>query len=39
MYQYIDNFKKGSVVTYGNKDYHVQDNGKGYLHIIEKRFR
>lgn len=34
MYQYIGNFKKGSMVTYGNKDYHVQDNGKGYLHII-----
>jgi len=34
MYQYIDNFKKGDTVMYGNKPYRVQDDGRGFLHII-----
>ncbi len=32
--QYIENIKKGSTVIYGNKPYRVQDDGKGFLHII-----
>lgn len=32
--QYITSIVKGSTVTYGNKLYRVQDDGRGYLHII-----
>jgi len=32
--QYVHQIKKGSTVKYGNKDYRIQDDGKGYLHII-----
>jgi hypothetical protein len=32
--QYIETIKKGHTVIYGNKHYRVQDDGKGYLHII-----
>lgn len=32
--QYFNQIKKGSTVSYGNKDYRVQDDGKGFLHII-----
>lgn len=32
--QYIESIQKGSTVMYGNKPYRVQDDGKGYLHII-----
>jgi hypothetical protein len=32
--QYNINISKGDTVTYGNKHYRVQDDGKGFLHII-----
>lgn len=32
--QYIESVKKGTTVMYGNKPYRVQDDGRGYLHII-----
>lgn len=32
--QYFIDVEKGFSVTYGNKDYRVQDDGKGWLHII-----
>jgi hypothetical protein len=32
--QYISSIKKGDPVTYGITDYRVQDDGKGWLHII-----
>lgn len=32
--QYIESVQKGSTVMYGNKPYRVQDDGKGFLHII-----
>lgn len=32
--QYIESIVKGITVMYGNKPYRVQDDGKGYLHII-----
>lgn len=32
--QYYINVKKGDAVIYGNKYYRVQDDGKGFLHII-----
>lgn len=32
--QYLESIKKGSTVMYGNKHYRVQDDGKGFLHII-----
>ena len=32
--QYIESITKGSTVMYGNKPYRVQDDGKGFLHII-----
>lgn len=34
MPQYLENIQKGSTVMYGNKPYRVQDDGKGFLHII-----
>jgi hypothetical protein len=34
MPQYFINVEKGFTVTYGKNDYRVQDDGKGYLHII-----
>lgn len=39
--QYIKTIKKGHTVMYGNKPYRVQDDGRGYLHIIvfENRIR
>ena len=33
-YQYKETIKKGNTVIYGNKPYRVQDDGKGFLHII-----
>lgn len=32
--QYIESITKGSTVIYGNNPYRVQDDGKGFLHII-----
>lgn len=32
--QYIESITKGSTVMHGNKPYRVQDDGKGFLHII-----
>lgn len=32
--KYIEQVQKGSTVSYGNKQYRVQDDGKGYLHIV-----
>lgn len=32
--QYIESIQKGSTVIYGNKPYRIQDDGKGFLHII-----
>ena len=32
--QYFNQIKKGSTVMYGKQDYRVQDDGRGYLHII-----
>jgi hypothetical protein len=32
--QYIHQIQKGSTVMHGNKHYRVQDDGRGYLHII-----
>ena len=32
--QYIESIQKGSTVTHGNRTYRVQDDGRGYLHII-----
>lgn len=32
--QYIESIQKGSTVIHGNKPYRVQDDGRGYLHII-----
>jgi len=32
--QYLHQIKKGSTVTYGKSDYRVQNDGKGFLHII-----
>lgn len=32
--QYYINTKKGDTVMYGNRRYRVQDDGKGFLHII-----
>lgn len=32
--QYYINTKKGDTVMYGNKPYRIQDDGKGFLHII-----
>ena len=32
--QYLESIKKGCTVIYGNKPYRVQDDGKGFLHII-----
>jgi hypothetical protein len=32
--QYLEQVQKGSTVMYGNKPYRVQDDGKGFLHII-----
>lgn len=32
--QYLELITKGSTVMYGNKPYRVQDDGKGFLHII-----
>lgn len=34
MPQYLETIKKGDTVIYGNKPYRVQDDGKGFLHII-----
>lgn len=34
MPQYLESIRKGSTVIYGNKPYRVQDDGKGFLHII-----
>lgn len=34
--QYLHQIKKGSTVTYGTGNYRVQDDGKGFLHIIIK---
>ena len=31
---YIQHLKKGITVRYGQSDYRIQDDGKGYLHII-----
>ena len=32
--QYFENIEKGFTVIYGKKPYRVQDDGKGFLHII-----
>lgn len=32
--QYIESITKGDTVSYGNKHYRVQDDGRGFLHII-----
>lgn len=32
--KYFNQIKKGTTVTYGKQDYRVQDDGRGYLHII-----
>jgi hypothetical protein len=32
--QYLHQIKKGVTVKYGNSTYRVQDDGKGFLHII-----
>jgi hypothetical protein len=32
--QYFNQIKKGFTVSYSNSNYRVQDDGKGYLHII-----
>ena len=32
--QYLIDVEKGFTVTYGNKPYRVQDDGRGWLHII-----
>lgn len=32
--QYFIDVEKGFTVIYGNKPYRVQDDGRGYLHII-----
>ena len=32
--QYIESIKKGDTVTYGDQRYRVQDDGKGWLHIV-----
>lgn len=32
--QYLISIQKGNTVMYGNKHYRVQDDGKGFLHII-----
>lgn len=32
--QYIESIRKGDTVIYGNKPYRVQDDGRGFLHII-----
>ena len=34
--QYIEQAKKGFTVSYGEKSYRIQDDGKGWLHIIVK---
>jgi len=34
--QYIHQIKKGVTVTYGQSSYRVQDDGKGFLHIVVK---
>ena len=32
--QYLELVQKGTTVMYGNRRYRVQDDGKGFLHII-----
>lgn len=32
--QYFEDVKKVVTVSYGKKDYRVQDDGRGFLHII-----
>lgn len=32
--QYIESIQKGHTVMYGNKPYRVQDDGRGFLHIV-----
>ena len=32
--QYIESIQKGTTVMHGNKPYRVQNDGKGFLHII-----
>ena len=34
MPQYLASIKKGDTVMYGNRPYRVQDDGRGFLHII-----
>ena len=34
--QYVHQIKKGSTVTYGESSYRVQDDGRGFLHIVVK---
>lgn len=32
--QYIENLKKGDTVIHGKNNYRVQDDGRGWLHIV-----
>lgn len=34
MPQYLESIQKGDTVMYGNKPYRVQDDGRGFLHIV-----
>jgi hypothetical protein len=35
--QYIEEAKKGFTVTYGDRSYRIQDDRKGWLHIVVNR--
>lgn len=32
--QYIEQAQKGFTVSYGDRSYRIQDDGKGWLHIV-----